>query len=386
MTEQKKPIAEGGHCCQPSPDGAAQEGFTKRDTATVKCVAICMLLFHHLYMGVLPAPMSLTGNHPGLVIATLSKVCVAMFTLLSGYGLAVSYSRRRSGVYEFQKKHILGLLKPFWLVYAVFFIASTVIGRAEFTPSAVYGTGLAGIKGVLLDFLCLRPLFGTASLNQTWWYMEAALVMYLLFPVLHFLVKKVPYIILPLTAVPLVVYTVWGKNVWDTCREIYWFFPFVCGIFLADRNFPDRFARACRTHGVAAFFGSLGAVLVCTFVRAKLGLVADTFYATAIILFLRASVCRVPVLQSIAVFIGKRSADIFMTHSFFYCYFVTQTYFTRLFLWQQSPWLQLLAMPVLLAVSLAAAVVLDCARNVLSQGTLLGRPRGIRRNVPQPEG
>lgn len=375
------PFAKSVGVVQPVLSDGADERFTKRDTAVVKCVAICMLLIHHLYMGVLPAPMSLTGNSPFLVFATLSKVCVAMFTLLSGYGLAISYSHRHGSVFEFQKKHILGLLKPFWLVYVVFFVASAIIGRAEFMPAAAYGTGFAGVKNVLLEFFCLRPLFGSASINQTWWYMEAALVLYLFFPLLQFLVKKLPYIILPLTAIPLVAYTVWGNNVWDTCREIYWFFPFVCGIFLAEHGLLDSFAGLCRTKSVAAILWSAAATIVCTYARAKIGIAFDAFYAIAIILLLKATLCRIPVLRSVAAFVGRRSADIFMTHSFFYCYLITQRYFTELFLWQPSLWRQFLALPALLALSLVTAIVLDCMRSVLSNGTVLSTPLFAKRTA-----
>lgn len=341
---------------------SADSDFSKKDTAAVKGVAVCLLLIHHLYMGVLPAPMSLTGNNPLTVFATLCKVCVAVFSLLSGYGMTKSFARREGSVLHFQKRHILGLMKPYWMVYIVFFIASVFLARPEFTPGEVYGTGVKGAVSAVLEFLALRPLFGTGTLNQTWWYMEAALVLYLLFPLLEWLTRKLPFLILPVTALPLTAYLLWRNNRWDTCREIYWVFPFCVGIFLAQRQLICRFSAWCLSHPWMACGFSTAALLLCTLLRAKIGLAFDTFFALSVILFLRAAVCRMPGVGTALAFLGRYSADIFLTHSFFYCYFVTQRIFVQYFLWSSSIFWLLAAFPVLLAISLAAALGLEQLR------------------------
>lgn len=341
--------------------------FSKKDTAAVKGLAVCLLLIHHLYMGVLPAPMSFFGNSPLTVFATLSKVCVAVFALLSGYGVAISFRNRKEdvSVIAFQKKHLLGLLKPYWLVYAVFFILSAFFAREEFSIAACYGTGVKGFFSALAEIFALRPLFGTGTLNQTWWYMEAALVLYLLFPLFYRLCEKVPYLLLPVTALPLIFYTIFGNNVWDTCREIYWFFPFCVGIFLAQRNLLSRFCEMCEKSRAKCTAVSFLILLVCTVLRARIGLAFDTFFALSILLFMRCVFCRMPIVGGVLSFLGKYSADIFYTHSFFYCYFVTQKYFVRYFLWSENVFMLLAAFPVLLAVSLAAAMLLERMRKVL---------------------
>ena len=58
--------------------------FDKRVTNVCKGVAVMMLLAHHLWWKCDPAmlPRGLVG------IAVSCKLCVAMFLLLSGYGLA----------------------------------------------------------------------------------------------------------------------------------------------------------------------------------------------------------------------------------------------------------------------------------------------------------
>lgn len=338
--------------------------FTKRDTKIAKGIAVCLLLVHHLYMGVLPSPMSLFGNQPLVVFATLSKVCVAIFTLLSGYGLAVSYMKRTDSEIAFQKKHLISLMKPYWLVYIVFFALAVFYARPEFTPLAVYGGGIKGILYAACEFFALRPMFTTATINQTWWYMEAALVLYLLFPIIYRLTKKLPYIALPATAVPLVLYTVLGNNRWDTCREIYWLFPFAVGIFIAQLDLFGKFARFSEEKPLASVAVSFAALLIFTLIRAKIGLAADTFFAVSIILFLRATVSKIPFLNKAVEYIGSYSADIFLTHSFFYCYYVSQRVFSKILL-NGSVFIQLIAFPMLLFMSLAAAIVLKLVKERL---------------------
>lgn len=59
-----------------------------------------------------------------------------------------------------------------------------------------------------------------------------------------------------------------------------------------------------------------------TWARSRAGLVLDTFYALAIIAFAKATVCKVKYANSIFAYLGVHSANIFMMHSFLYCYFV----------------------------------------------------------------
>lgn len=134
---------------------------------------------------------------------------------------------------------------------------------------------------------------------------------------------------------------------------------------MAQRGLLDRFSAFCDIHRARVVAIALPLLLAAAFVRAKVGLAVDTLFAVTIVLFIRAAVSRIPAIGTALAFVGRHSADIFYTHSFFYSYFFTQKYFVRWFLWQESLARQLAALPILLAVSLAAAVLLDCVRKVL---------------------
>ncbi len=343
------------------------EGYVKRDTNIAKGAAIILLLIHHLYMGVAPAPIDIFHEYLPLTVATLSKVCVAIFVVLSGYGLTVSMENGREKLGRFTLRHTFGLMRPYFLIYVLFVTLGIFFARVEFTPWAVYGTGLRGFGNACAEFFALRPLLGTPTYNQTWWYMEAALVLYLCFPLLYLGVKRVPYVVLPVTAVPLALYYFLGNNVWDTCREIYWFFPFAAGIFVAQRDLLGKFTALFRKKPWLCVSATGAAVLATALIRSQVGLAFDTFFAVAIILFLRCTLSVIPYLGAAFGYLGRHSGNIFMLHSFIYCYFTSQSFFVKL-LYSPSLINEFLALPLLLVLSLVCSELIEFGKRLIGAG------------------
>ena len=66
-----------------------ENGFelTLHDTSILKGIAICAMLWHHLFL--------LHPDYGNVVyhLALLGKVCVAIFLLLSGYGLTIQMNK-----------------------------------------------------------------------------------------------------------------------------------------------------------------------------------------------------------------------------------------------------------------------------------------------------
>ena len=80
----------------------AQENglFTKEDTLLAKGIAMVLMVTHHMMGSGSPNMDPLMNvmlfgeiNSLGVFIARFSKICVAMFTLLSGYGLCCSITK-----------------------------------------------------------------------------------------------------------------------------------------------------------------------------------------------------------------------------------------------------------------------------------------------------
>ncbi len=294
--------------------------FSKRDTSVIKGVAVLMLICHHLGMGVLLPPINWAKDPFLTIIATLCKVCVAIFVILSGYGINESRKRYTGGDFSFVKNHLLKLMKQFWFIYVIFVPLGFL---CQWKATEIYGGGARGFVYFIIDFLGMKSLFNTPTMNQTWWYMETVIVLYAVYPILRRMIKKIPFLTLTATFVPIVLASKsFNAGTADGCREIYWIFPFAVGVFLSEKDALNRFCEYMDKHALAVTAALTVAVIFMTYVRSIFGLAADTFYAIAIILFSKATLCKIKYANTVFDFLGIHSANIFMMHSFLYCYFV----------------------------------------------------------------
>ena len=293
--------------------------FLKQDTSVVKGIAVLMLVCNHFFMGVLPAPIDWANNPLWTVAATLSKVCVAIFVILSGYGINESYKRKKGSDLAFVKGHLLKLMKQFWFIFIIFVPLGIVCG---WNPADVYGRNLAGVGYGIIDFLGMKSLFNTPTMNQTWWYMETCIVLYILYPILRKMLKKIPVVLFALSAVPVIKFGLFNDGSIDGCREIYWILPFAMGMLLSEKNLLNKMSTAISRHYTAGCVISVASAIIMTAVRSHFGIIADTLYAIAIIAATKAVLCRIRYINSFLAYLGNHSANIFMMHSFIYCYYV----------------------------------------------------------------
>ena len=162
--------------------------FSKQDTSVVKGIAALMLVCHHFFMGILPAPIDWANNELWTIAATLSKVCVAIFVILSGYGINESHKKWSGSNIAFVGKNLIKLMKQYWFIYILFVPFGFVCNR---NPIEIYGSGFEGVTNFLLDFAGMKSLFNTPTMNQTWWYMEACIVLYIIYPLMLKMLRKI---------------------------------------------------------------------------------------------------------------------------------------------------------------------------------------------------
>ena len=296
------------------------ERFSKDDTLVVKGIAVLMLVFHHFFMGIAPHPLvwSFDKVELGVNIATLCKVCVAIFVVLSGYGINESYKRKKEGDFAFVKNHLLKLMKQYWFIFLIFVPLGIILGA---NPVDVYGKSPKGVLYFIIDFFGMKSLMNTPTMNQTWWYMETVIVLYALFPILKKLTKKVPYIILPISFLPVVKFGLLNNGSIDGCREIYWVFHFCAGILLSEKNILNKYSSYLSLNRAKVTFLSIVSLLIFTILRSRYGIIMDCFFAISIILAIKATLCNIKYLSSSLRYLGVHSANIFMMHSFLYCYY-----------------------------------------------------------------
>lgn len=111
--------------------------FQKTDTLKMKGIAICLLLFHHLFYSMdfiitNGVEVHLISLNTLSQIATGARVCVWIFAFLSAYGLTMQYTKtdvENWPVKTFVKKYWLGIMKPYWFVWFISYFLSFFIFR-----------------------------------------------------------------------------------------------------------------------------------------------------------------------------------------------------------------------------------------------------------------
>ena len=329
-----------------APRGDREIRFDIRQTNIAKGVALLMLMWHHLFYNSAEYYQRFTtmrlykGIPVECTISNYCKVCVAVFLLLSGYGLYMSWqsfqtkmikSKGKFTVWHqilFVKDHLLKLMFSFWFIYLLFVPLSIFFGSPFweiYKGRILYG---------LIDFLGLANLFKTPSMNGTWWFMSVIILFYLLFPVMMFIMKHSPGALVSiavfLTFSP-VIYTLLMRMTWFSrliwlsgahtffSRYYMWLIPFTLGMFFARYRLFD----IIRSHhaSVGKSLLTTGTFLAaCIAVRLYLRhkVYFDGVFAAAVILFAFLVLSRIPYLNTVLEHLGRQSGAIFMFHTFIF--------------------------------------------------------------------
>ena len=295
--------------------------FTKEHSKIVKGVAIMLLLVYHLFhdinvlvdMQVNYAPFSQNGF---LQFAGFGNICVAVFVMLTAYGLSQSFLSQQEGTIK--DAYIVGIKRfgKMMLNFFIVYIAINLVCFRFFDYASLYGEGKQGILMMLCDATGLSAVLKTPMLNETWWYMKLAYILIFLIPFMALVAKKVgkTFLLLAFLA-PFVI-------VFDGDVERY-FFVAAFGVAAAYGNWFEKIMNL-KIHPVFWWTGAvLGGVLSVLIrqnavVRERFWNYADAFVAFFIICAVTMTVGRVPVLNKVIAFVGKHAMNIFLVHTIFY--------------------------------------------------------------------
>ena len=337
--------------------------FSKTDSSIVKGVGVLLFCLHHLYWKKVMTPVDIGLSNADQLVVAWTKMALSLFVILSGYGLTKSFNKNTSGSRDFVIKHIKKLLINFWWVYIPVLILSFFF-HIWGTPIEIYGgINPVGLRNFLLEVFGMRALFYTPTLNQSWWYFEAIIVLYLVFPVLYKGVYKFPILTLTLSALPpaLVGFGLYWNETFQTEREVFWFLPFVAGMLFARFDTLDEVKKSVLMHKWI-WIPVLGVLLAAImFIRTRMLLLPDTPYAFFVIIgciWLGAYFPRF--VSSFLDLLGRHSMTIFMVHSFLYYYFGISAKALKLF-----PDRYGIRYAVFVLYSLAVAVVFDKIKDAL---------------------
>ena len=162
--------------------------FSKEYTNCVKGIAVLLLFVHHVLNTLYPYQTILIGKDYDYMsyLVSLSKVCVYLFFMMSGYGMFISFSKIHHSLIDICKfvlRHIIKLWSIFWIIYIIFVPMGILFGRS---PSIVYNGEWTNMA---YDFLGLAYITSHTSCIPTWWYLSMSILFYIFFPVLYYIIK-----------------------------------------------------------------------------------------------------------------------------------------------------------------------------------------------------
>lgn len=291
--------------------------FSKLDTNITKGIAILAMLTHHIISGY-PCESILLINWPGTfqVIGTTCKVCVALFLILSGYGLSVSYQKSKKGIkgqIKFILSHYIQLMFIYWPVLIVTQACRIFLFGWDSFAYFYNGTGVP-IASFIVDLFGFGAFFGDWSYLGGW-FLSAIVGLYILFPLLYFLVKKFGIPVLVILFLPWVIYMYKGDINMHTDSIVFYTFTFAFGIFLYKHNVLDRLKQIKKIHIIVLLTLLLP---ICFVLRLIITLPFDTFLAFSIIIVEATWLWRLKTLSKFLNLFGVNSANIWLMHYFIY--------------------------------------------------------------------
>lgn len=293
------------------------KNFTVKDTNIIKGIAVYMLLWHHLFynssVDVINGIYSLTG-----ILAYYSKVCVAIFLVLSGYGLTESYKKKRLKAIDFYKKTLKKLYLNYWLIWIIFVPIGVIFFERTF--DSVYIKNIT-IK-FIINFLGFQRIFGYEGYNATWWFMSLILGLYILYPLFIGTVRKnlnasilISFLIMFIPNIK-----IFGTEIIFVYSS--WIFPFVLGIFLSEKRTLDNIKNSKNKWKIPLLILLL--VFLCIFRlfgKVITEVRIDGFIAVTIISLIYIFLSNIKYISYGLEWIGKHSFDIFLFHTFIYYYY-----------------------------------------------------------------
>lgn len=118
-------------------------------------------------------------------LAIVSKVCVALFLFVSGYGMTKQYGsldkRNLKTAIMFLLRRFINFFLPFWFCFVLVVLIGNLCGYAFHDA---YPATRNTLKCVILDFW---GQMGYDSYLKAWWFNKMIIQLYLIFPLLYVL-------------------------------------------------------------------------------------------------------------------------------------------------------------------------------------------------------
>ena len=297
------------------------------------------------------------------MFARICKLCVAIFVMLSGYGLTVQAEKNGgiNSIGSFYRHRFSKLLVNYWVIWLLFVPLGVFAFDRGFED--VYQTNI--IPKFVADVFGLAFAFNFYGYNATWWFMSCIIVLYLSYPFLYKAVKNYPiYTLLGSVSVAIAVPTV-GQHFGFINSTMLMYLPaFVVGIIL--KISPIYIEREREGVGKPRLLQLILLIIFLTlwaehlFVKANI--VFDTIITLSMIILYKA--IELPTFAERTLeFLGKHSMNIFLFHTFIFSHWLKNFIY--------SPKNPLLIFLLLLGVSLIISVAIEWLKKLIKIDSLI---------------
>lgn len=298
--------------------------FSKQDTQKVKGIGIIIMLLYHLFglrYNFINYNVQFLFLPPNFAIgiSEIGNVCVSMFAFLSAFGIVRKIKDMQSN--DEIAKNSLNQYRNLLKIFVPIFITSLLFFSRWISVGEVYGNGFGKYIYMFLDFLGLSNLFGGAIFNPTWWYMTLAILIIFLTPLLNFVYNKIGILLMPLIALlPLFFET--------NFMIAQYSFVIACGVCFSRENYLEKIkefqiGKKKYWSKIVKFISTLIGVIIFAILKQSLTIpIKATYYAEQIlaiiiIYFIYEFLIGVKIVSPVLNFLGKHSANIYFTHTFF---------------------------------------------------------------------
>ena len=353
--------------------------FTKEHTMQMKGIAIIILLFHHCFLnaqrwatvpyeklattkgwGYYPISFAPFSSHTIQYLASFSKICVAMFVFMTGYGMWVSYEsqKKKTTMSNYIKNRMVTLMTGFLIIFVVTEILAIPTGRFI----EVYGHDFRSVVYMIIDALGLAKLLGTPLFCLTWWYMSLAIVLIMIFPFVHSIMEKYQWVVV---VASIIVPRACGFG--QSTDLFRYLLAYTLGMYFAQHDLLARIKEKFMEQNVAGKLLSLIVSLIGLAVIIKCRQNAwigwkyldfwDGFAAMYMIVISYIYILNGKWIVKGLGFLGKHSMNIFLIHSFYRDVFFHEFTYSFYYAW--------LDYIVLMAISLVTSIVLEWFKKLI---------------------
>lgn len=339
-----------------------ENSFTKEYSLIAKGIAIILMFMHHLFA--FPDRIA-TNNYISILrfnniniemlIGAFGKICVAIYLFLSGYGMFLTVSRKKTFTLRDSYKRIKTLYINLWVVFIIFVPIGFIFFNKTFE-----------LKEFILNF------FGIIfTYNGEWWFFKLYVLLLIIFPIsikfinkgfkrdfinimaVYIIGKAIKYIVISIPSIAYIEETVIFN---DFINLTSWQLIFFIGYLFANFDIYSKVSLKLKEFNINNNWANIIIILLVFgtryFFRNKVFL---DFLLAPIFIFSSVNLLSKLKISKMLILLGKNSSNMWLVHSFF-CY----AYFQKFIF---TPKVSILVLLNLIIVSLITSEVIELVKN-----------------------